>query len=66
MVLAGVGLAIVLAWVSTSGEVHLWHESTDAAVSNQAASRSGATATTILTDATVTSLPAVDAPPAAA
>jgi hypothetical protein len=62
VMLAGAVLAVLLAWVSTSGEVHLWHESTEAVVTN--GPRGGvATGSTIVTDATVTSLPGVDVPP---
>src|SRR4051812_34822944 len=62
VMLAGAALAVLLAWVSTSSEVHLWHESTEAASTD--GSRGGVgTASTIVTDATVTSIPGVDIPP---
>ena len=60
--LVGVALAVLLAWVATSGEVHLWHESTELpATGGQGGT---GTARQAIPDATVTSLPGVDAQPA--
>lgn len=57
--LAGVALAVLLAWVTTSGEVHLWHESTE----SPAAGGPAATHSTIFAEPTTTLAP-VDAEPA--
>jgi hypothetical protein len=61
--LAGAALAALLAWVSTSAEVHLWHESTLAPAAGGPVAETP-TASTVLTDATVDTLPGADQPPA--